>query len=189
MKQQTAALPTSLLFASLNANGQPLADRLRGMSIQVRTSMSTIGVSRRGQYTAPTVRAFKLYFSTKGRLFDYTAAGYTDEAGVDRLDSGSEIVGFGERWEAGKVGQQWDVDTEGLVRTRFHPWGQQVYRVSIASDLRQCAVRGTMVSSRPDGKFFFYDSHDGEPNEVLSHGIDTGSCSITRGNVFATDQK
>jgi hypothetical protein len=183
-----AALTAICILAHGPADAQPLADRLRGMSIEIRTSMSTIGVNRHGQYTAPTVRAIKLYVSTKGRLFDYTAAGYTDESGVDRLNSGSKIVAFGERWEAGKVGQQWDVAPGGLVRTRFYPWGQQEYRISIASDLRRCAVRGTMMSTRPDGKFFFYDSHDGQPNEVLSHGVDTGSCRITRGNVFAADQ-
>jgi hypothetical protein len=172
---------------STPAAAETLAERLKGYSIDAQSTMRVEGSDKGRIFHILNTRFMQAYFSSAGRIFDYSKVEAIRErtGSLDGGNSGIRIVRFGEKWLLGNVGQRWDVGARGLIRTRIYPWGDQIYTITISTDLSSCAISEAMRSSLPDKRFFQFQWKDSRTiSEVLSHETVASSCRIFRGNIF-----
>jgi hypothetical protein len=131
-------------------------------------------------------RFMRIYISSSGRIFDFSKIEDV-EANNGRFvggSSGFKVVRFGEEWLWGNVGQRWDISNSGIIRTRRYPWGQQIYSISVSSDLSSCSITEEMRSTLPDKKFFLFQWSGHTISEVVSHETVASSCQIFPRNIF-----
>jgi hypothetical protein len=139
-------------------------------------------------------RVFRIYISTEGHIFDYSELyGNTINAGKRAGNKFGDtnqmhIARFFDKWQMGSVTQEWVFSTDGLVRKRIYPWGEQDYYIRINRSDMTCSIRSEIRSSRPDRKFFFYAFKDGRPIEVENYEQYASSCKIYTNNVFSKDE-
>ena len=139
-------------------------------------------------------RIFNVYISTKGHIFDYSEL-YGTKLIANRQPGNKfgetnqmHMAGFFDKWQMGKVTQEWVFSTDGLVRKRIYPWGEQDYYIHVSRSDMTCSTRSEIRSSRPDRKFFFYAFKDGKSIEVEKYEQYASTCKIYLKNVFSNDE-
>src|ERR1700722_11102593 len=147
------------LRPEISADAQSM-DWMKGISIE-SSATSRQKFTNNNSFELNT-RVFKVYISTKGHIFDYSEL-YGNTLIADKQVGNKfgdtnqmHMVGFFDKWQMGNVTQEWIFSTDGLVRKRIYPWGEQDYYIRINRCDMACSIRSEIRSSRPDHKFFFY---------------------------------
>jgi hypothetical protein len=146
-------------------------DWMKGISIE-SSATSRQKFTNNNSFELNT-RVFSIYISTNGHIFDYSELyGNTLIANKQVGNKFGEtnqmhMAGFFDKWQMGSVTQEWIFSTDGLVRKRIYPWGEQDYYIRVNRSDMGCSIRSEIRSNRPDHKFFFYAFKDGRPIEII----------------------
>jgi hypothetical protein len=175
----------ALLALAGSSEATALRD-LEGMSIETAATMRYTGQREGVTFDEVNTRSMRVYISTAGRLFDYSRVDSMGASGGGGGSvQGSMVVRLGQRSMQGNVGQMWTLSNDGLVRTRFYPWGRQVYNIKIAKDLQSCTIEASLKSSQRDNAFFLFGwGSSTKLTRIVSSEPDSGTCQIVKGNIF-----
>jgi hypothetical protein len=167
-------------------------DWMKGISIE-SSATSRQKFTNNNSFELNT-RVFSIYISTNGHIFDYSELyGNTLIANKQVGNKFGEtnqmhMAGFFDKWQMGSVTQEWIFSTDGLVRKRIYPWGEQDYYIRVNRSDMACSIRSEIRSNRPDHKFFFYAFKDGRPIEIEKYEQYASACKIYTRNVFSKDE-
>lgn len=180
-----AALGVIFLGPRPDAVGATL-DQLKGLSVEVNWNRSSVF----GGVASPVAQSGKIqvYVSLSGRIFEYNQLSqrggersYSSVNTPDRATATMEHYGRA-------IMHAWTVEGGNLQLVQPLREGFAVSSIAVDPVNMTCAYR---YADRPDpttGKVVTVHPNTGAPYQVVSRSPSSYTCSVKRGNVFASDQ-
>lgn len=180
------ALALALCGAPTCANAQDLMKRLAGQSLNADVTYHisvrdpTFGLPMSTSVTL----SLRVYFSSKGRLFSYF--GGRQDSGGSYQKKNVLTSGMVERDPEMGVNAVWFVGTNDLTRTIDFGNLQQIYRVNVSGTGSSVSCEVLFVfDKKGSGPHHIPNMQTRRPVEFISYKLQSKSCRISPGNVFA----
>jgi hypothetical protein len=169
------------VLLSFPANGTSF-EELAGYSIEAHFTLTVVWRELNPRSTE-TLIAQKTYFSTSGRIFDYSnyaAGGFADKRPTIMALDKPQSVGRGNM-------QLWAMQGGNLTLVVRLVEGLVVRTIAVDPARSTCTITVTTQPDPTTGRLVQQrlDGLTGEMVSVTPHSL---SCAIKRGNVFASDQ-
>ncbi len=169
------------LIAPQGAGAQSIVQKLAGNSIEAQVVYGLQFRRPEGRVVnGNTTIAIRVYFSQKGRIFNYArrTTGTGDETRRQVVTPGQTVTdpAFG-------LKATWFADANSLTRTYDFGSLRQLMRVNVSGN--SCDILFVFEKKPGHAKHIIPDLRTKEPLEYLDHSLQSKSCRIQPGNIFA----
>jgi len=187
MKTASAAIPAAV-FLLVTAGGAAFGDDLKGYSIDAAYSTQTVpGAVIAGELPrhglSPVQHHDRIYISVRGNVFNYSdlsSGTFASHGGNEtQLDKAKSIPR--ERMQA------WTVEPGRLLRIQKGVEGIVVATFTVDPSKSLCAVAYQLQPDPTTGRTVM-QVLSGATVEIRAVNISPATCTVRKGNVFASDQ-
>ena len=181
MRLSLAIIALGAFAASDIAAAQSVVQKLAGNSMEAQVVYGLQFRHPSGRVVnGNTTIALRVYFSQKGRIFNYArrTTGTGDESRRQVVTPGQTVTdpAFG-------LKATWFADANSLTRTYDFGSLRQLMRVNVSGT--SCDILFVFEKKPGHAKHIIPDLRTKEPLEYLDHSLQSKTCRIQPGNIFA----